>query len=36
MNGKGIRTFASGHIYEGEFLDSMLNGQGTFKWINGD
>ena len=35
MNGKGIRTYDNG-VYEGEFKDGLKNGQGTFKWKNGD
>lgn len=35
--GRGILEYTSlGHRYEGEFQNDQINGEGTFRWSNGD
>ena len=34
--GKGKKTMASGQSYEGDFIKDKFEGQGTYRWPNGD
>ena len=37
FNGKGIIHFKiEGHDYDGDFRDNEINGNGVFRWTNGD
>lgn len=36
VNGKGIKKYADGSAYDGEFLDSLRNGFGVLVWQTGD
>ncbi len=37
LNGKGIIHFkVEGHDYDGDFKDNEINGNGVFRWTNGD
>jgi hypothetical protein len=37
LNGKGIIHFKiEGHDYDGDFRDNEINGNGVFRWTNGD
>lgn len=36
VNGKGIKKYADGSAYDGEFLDSLRNGFGVMVWQGGD
>ena len=36
INGNGIKKFANGDIYEGEFKDGKMNGEGVYYFSNGD
>ena len=37
LNGKGIIHFKiEGHDYDGDFKDNEINGNGVFRWTNGD
>ena len=35
MNGKGRIVYTSGNLYEGDFMDHMKHGEGTFYWSTG-
>jgi hypothetical protein len=34
--GTGILEYASGDVYEGEFVNGLKDGQGTIKYVNGE
>ena len=34
-NGRGKLTFDDGRSYEGQFVDDLFEGEGTFKWPDG-
>jgi hypothetical protein len=37
LNGRGIIHFkVEGHDYDGDFKDNEINGNGVFRWTNGD
>lgn len=35
-SGYGIKRFDSGSVYEGDWLDDKMHGEGEFRWPQGD
>lgn len=35
VNGKGIKKYSDGTVYDGSFIDSLWNGTGVMVWQNG-
>ena len=35
-DGKGLKKFKDGRIYDGELKDGLICGNGTMVWANGD
>lgn len=35
LNGNGRRTWADGHVYEGDFVDGKYHGKGKYTWPSG-
>lgn len=36
INGKGVFKYSNGNVYEGNFKDATLEGQGTFTYADGE
>jgi hypothetical protein len=36
MSGNGIRIYASGNRYEGQWANDLKHGKGKFKWQGGN
>jgi hypothetical protein len=36
MTGQGLYKFVDGSIYQGTFINNLMQGQGTYYYSNGD